>query len=433
MKYLLQSMLARLAKEVVAKYKPTVVAVTGSVGKTSTRNAIVAVLSEKFRVRTTIENYNNEFGVPLTIFGEVSPGRSPVGWMNVLWRARQLLDKTDPAYPNMLVLEYGVDHPGDMKALCEIAKPDVAVLTAISPVHVENFGSLEALQKEKGMLLELVKPEGRSIVNEDDARVTELAGRSKAPVRTYGFAATADIRGEDYRLNTRTDFSFEPGELFGEGQFEVVIDEAREPVVLPDLLGMSQASAALAAIAVGLHFGLSLPNAARAVEKTEPYAGRMRPIPGIKGSLLLDDTYNAAPASMAAALKVLASFSPVAPARRIAALGHMAELGPYNEAEHRELGKKAADVADLLVTVGEISRDTRRGALEVGMPEEKTQHFNTPEEAGRWLDAQVKKGDIVLVKGSQSARMEKVVKDLMAQPDRASELLVRQKGKWLKD
>lgn len=157
----------------------------------------------------------------------------------------------------------------------------------------------------------------------------------------------------------------------------------------------------------------------------------MNPIPGVKGSLILDASYNAAPASMAAALDVLAAFVPREGARRIAVLGHMAELGPASESEHRMLGMRAAEAGvDLLVTVGEMSRDTARGAIEAGIAQTQMQHFTDSKEAGRWLDAQVQKGDIVLVKGSQSARMERVVKDVMAEPLRARELLVRQENGW---
>jgi UDP-N-acetylmuramoyl-tripeptide--D-alanyl-D-alanine ligase len=150
--------------------------------------------------------------------------------------------------------------------------------------------------------------------------------------------------------------------------------------------------------------------------------------------LIIDSSYNAAPASMMAGLEVLQAFSPVEGAKRVAALGQMAELGPYSEQEHRMIGMYAAEVGvDLLITVGEPSRDIRRGAIEAGIPEEQTQHFDSSVDAGRWLDREINKGDIILVKGSQSVRMEKVVKDLMAEPLRAGDLLVRQSKKWMNE
>jgi UDP-N-acetylmuramyl pentapeptide synthase len=231
------------------------------------------------------------------------------------------------------------------------------------------------------------------------------------------------VRAENYRVETN------PVSI----AFDLVMGEERVPVVLNDLLGRGQAYAALSAAAVGKHFGLTINEIAEGLERFHPQAGRMRPIRGIKQTLILDDSYNAAPASMAAALEVLRCFEVPESSRRIAVLGRMGELGRYSVDEHRLLGLRTAEVADLLVCVGEEARDIRRGAIEAGMDENAIQYFLNSTEAGRWLDFNVKSGDVVLVKGSQSARMEKVVKDLMTEPLRASELLVRQYGKWLKE
>jgi len=434
MKKLVQRLLAWKARKIIEKYKPTIVAITGSVGKTSTRNAIAEVLGAKFIVRTNAENYNNEFGVPLTIIGEKSPERSVLGWLKVFWKADKLIFGSTASYPNMLVLEYGIDRPGDMNALCDIAQPDVAVLTAISPVHVENFPDVDALAQEKGTILRRVKSSGRAILNADDERVIGMRNAAAAHTMTYGFAPNAEVRGENYRLETREDFSFEPGETFSEIHLDAITPQERGPVTLSNLVGKAQASAALAAIAVGRVFDMSLSDMAARLTRVTGQAGRMRPIPGIKGSLLLDDSYNAAPAAMRAAVEVLAQFSPSEGAKRIAVLGKMAELGRYSEEEHKKLGRQiAASGVSLLVTITEPAQDIRRGAIDAGFPEAQTQHFTSSEEAGRWLDFHIKKGDIILVKGAQSARTEKVVKDLMAEPLHATELLVRQYGKWLEN
>lgn len=430
MKEFVQKLLAWKIKKILAKYQPKVVAVTGSVGKTSTRNAIATVLSSSFRVRTTMENYNNEFGIPLTILGMKSPGRSLIGWAKVFWVADKLLLMRDPNFPNMLVLEYGADRPGDIAYLCGLAKPDVSVLTAISPVHVEFFDGLEGLKQEKGTIL--THATSLAVLNADDAQVMSMQSLAKVPIVTYGMQ-DADVRARDVRVETRDDFSFEPGEEFSAIHFQLTQKNGEEtPAVLHNMLGMGQVGAVLAATAVGEHFGMSVEEIASTFQRLEPQAGRMRPIAGIKGSLILDDSYNAAPASMRFAVDELARFSLAEGARRIAALGKMAELGDLSEQEHRLIGMKLAEIgADLVVTVGEPARDIRRGAIEAGIPEEHTQHFETSEEAGRYLDREIKKGDVVLVKGSQSARMEKVVKDLMAEPLRAQELLVRQSKAWV--
>lgn len=427
MKQLVQKTVEARAKAVLAKYKPTIVAVTGSVGKTSTRNAVAAVLGARFRVRVPPGNYNNEFGVPLAVIGMTSPGRSIFGWLSVLWKAQRLLWKTDPTYPNLLVLEYGADKPGDITALCRFAPPDAAVWTAVSPVHVANYPSYERLIAEKAEIVRHAKPDGVAVINLDDAAVAALKHQSSAPLRTYGFAAGAEVRGE----NLAVDAAME--EPFATLRFDVVHAQERAAVAIPGLAGRAQASAALAAAAVGLHFGLPLAEIAARLGELKAEPGRLRPLAGIKGSLILDDSYNAAPASVSAALEVLAKWPVAENGRRIAALGHMAELGALSEREHRMIGMQAATSVDVLLAVGELSRDMARGAVEAGMDEAHVVELKDSVEAGRWLDAHVKTGDVVLVKGSQSARMEKAAKDILAQPERAAELLCRQYGAWLEE
>ncbi len=426
MKKLIQEQIRKKAIKLIQEHKPIVIAVTGSVGKTSTRNAIVALMSQKFTVGTTIENYNNEFGVPLTILGCKSPGRSIFGWLRVLFLKPKKV-------PQVFVLEYGIDNPGDMSYLGQIAQPNVAVMTEISPVHVENFRSVNELLEEKAHLLEYVPDNGLVVLNGDDKRIIGASKHAHAPIVKFGFSASADVKAVDYQLSTRQDFSFEPGEQFS--TVNVTVETSAHNTInleIHNILGKAAVKSILAAIAVAKHFGIENDKISRAVNKVKHEPGRMMPIPGIKGSLILDDSYNAAPASMAAALEVLNAFSPEESAKRIAVLGHMAELGQYTEEEHRMLGMRAAEAGtDLLLTVGEMSRDIRRGAIEAGIPKDHTEHFEDPVEAGRWLDREINKGDIVLIKGSQSARMEKVVKDVMAEPMRAEELLVRQSGKWI--
>lgn len=425
MKRFVQKQLTKKVQKLLQKHNPLVIAVTGSVGKTSVRNAIASVLSAKFRVGTTMKNYNNEFGVPLSILGVESPGKSIIGWMKILLRDPKEL-------PEVFVLEYGIDRPGDMKYLCEIARPNISVLTRISPVHAEYFRSIEQLAEEKAVLLEQTKPDGLTVLNADDPRVLGLAGHTKANVITYGFSSGADVKARDYQLETREDFSFEPGEHVSTVRARVLtLDEEVIDLELENMLGTTSVSSLLPAIVIAKHLGLTREEILSKLPETQFEPGRMSLIPGIKGSLIIDSSYNAAPASMVAALEVLGEFHPVEEARRIAVLGHMAELGQYTEEEHRMIGLKSAEVGvHVLLTIGEPSLDIRRGAIEAGIPEASTQHFDTPEDAGRWLDREIQKGDIVLVKGSQSARTEKIVKDVMAEPLRAKELLVRQSSYW---
>ena len=198
------------------------------------------------------------------------------------------------------------------------------------------------------------------------------------------------------------------------------------------MAGRPVASTAAAVIALGEHLGLDVVDLIASLSKMSSVPGRMSLLPGIKGTLILDDSYNASPAAVRAAIETLADFDPQEGARRIAVLGSMAELGRYTEDEHRHVGFMVAEMGiDILLCVGEAARDIARSAEEAGMKKETVHEFETSVAAGRWLDQELRRGDIVLVKGSQSSRMEKAVKDIMAEPLRAGELLVRQDARWL--
>jgi UDP-N-acetylmuramyl pentapeptide synthase len=432
MRNIIEKLLANFAKKVVKRYKPRIIAITGSVGKTSTKNAIVAVFKDHFKLRTGRENYNSEFGVPLTIIDAKSPGRSAMGWFSVLVKGAILAYGPAKDYPAMLVLEFGVDHPGDMKKLCKIAKPEIGVVTRISPVHVEHFKDVEHLFQEKGKLIKAVSKKGLSVLNANDEMVRRMSEQSKAKVCLYGFDTGADVKGSAFSDMTKFDDNFEKGEVAAKSMFRVEVNNEKLDVELDNIVGQAASSAALAAFAVGQHLDLSMQQIAQGLKNYQPMPGRLRLLPGIKGSLLIDDSYNAAPASVIAGLDVLHEFSPVEQARRIAVLGDMLELGPLSEGEHQRIGRYAVEHGvDLLVTSGERALDIAHGAKEAGLSEDRIQSFKDSEEAGRWLDPKVKTGDIVLIKGSQGVRMEKITKELMLEPLQAKDLLVRQYAPWV--
>ena len=427
MKTLVINALSSIARHKISKFKPTIVAVTGSVGKTSTRNAIAIALGAKYQVRTPHKNYNNEIGLPLAVLGEQSPGRNAWEWLKLLWRAKKSTDM-----PEYLVLEYGVDKPGDMTELIKIARPDVAVITAISPVHVSNYPSLDALIDEKAALGEAVAAEGLVILNGDDVKVVELRKRFVAKVETYSLSH-GDAYATDIRMEYPKEESFDVGEVFVITRATLHVGDQSSELVLHNCATASLVSAALAAVNVAVHLGVPLSDATAALSKEFlPVNGRLRPLAGVKGSLILDDSYNAAPASMVAGLEALQQFTPGQEYdRRIAVLGDMAELGPMSEDEHRAIGAYVATVADLFVAVGPQMKFAVEAAEATGMDRDKIEWFKDSVEAGRYLDRVVEPGDVVLIKGSQSQRMEKAVKDILAEPVRAAELLVRQEDKWL--
>lgn len=430
MKTFIAKQLERMAKATLAKHRPQVVAVTGSVGKTTTRRAIASVLDGSYIVRVPEKNYNNEFGVPLTILGEHSAGRDPWHWAKVLWRARKHGGKD---YPQLLVLEYGADKPGDIRALCRVARPRVSVITAVSPVHVANYPNLDALINEKSSLGEQTDPDGLVVLNADDTRVAAMATRMSAPVLTYSLTRDADVRVTDIRTEVAERDAFLPGDVAVRTTATVRTHRGYAELVLENCVGIGVLAACAAAVAVGGHLGVPVATAVeRLSTRMQPTAGRLRPIAGVKGSLLLDDSYNAAPASVRAALTALAQFLPRHGARRIAVLGKMAELGTYATDEHTAVGQQVAQTAEMFVAVGQEMRAATEAAAAAGMAHDHIAWFATPEAAGTFLDRTVGTGDVILVKGSQSARMEKVVKALMAEPLRAEELLARQSDDWLR-
>lgn len=433
MKLLVVRVLQMIAKRQIARFHPTVIAVTGSVGKTSTKHAIAIALGSALDVRTASKNYNNEFGVPLAIFGAHSPGRDAWGWATLLWKQgfTSIVGKT---FPKVLVLEYGADQPGDIQTSCDIARPNIGVVTAVSPVHVANYPNFGALVEEKTTLVKNVPADGVTILNADDVTVAQMRKRSSAPVLTYGTAGHDAVITDIYTKIVEQD-SYGVNDAPIITKAAIVVDGETVNVALRNVIGSAAVSACAAALLVAKQCNVSLAGAAKALN--DQYAGlpgRMRPLAGVKGCLILDDSYNAAPASVSAGLDVLASFQTLrATARRIAVLGSMAELGAYAEEEHTSIGRRVSAVADVFIAVGPLMDAAADEAVRAGMNADSVIRCETSADAGRWLDANVRPGDIVFVKGSQSARMEKAVKDILAEPSRAHELLCRQEKFWMEN
>ncbi len=425
MKRLLQFILKLLARATVARYRPRVVGVTGSVGKTGSRTAIAAVLRVRWRVGEPGKNLNNEIGLPLAVLTEPDSGyRNPWAWLGILGRALRRLLVKDARYPQVLVLEYGVDHPGDMDYLLSVVRPEAAVVTAVSPTHLEFLKSVEGVAREKGKLVTSLPAGGTAVLNADFSHVAALAAKTRARVVRYGIVAQAEIRALGISLSQAD------GAVQGVS-FRLAMGGSTVPMMVRGAIGHPAVAMAMAAAAVGAAFGLNAIEVAKGLEEFAPPAGRLRLLPGVRNTLLIDDTYNSSPEALEAALTALREV-PVAPGgRRWAVLGDMLELGADSEALHRAAGETAVrSGVECLVTVGERSRDIARGAQQAGFPLNRTWHVGKSSEAGRFVQEQLKPGDVVLVKGSQGVRMERVVKELMAEPERAKELLVRQSKPW---
>jgi UDP-N-acetylmuramoyl-tripeptide--D-alanyl-D-alanine ligase len=410
------------ARLVLRRHRPTVVCITGSVGKTTTKDAIYAAVSDSVPARKSEKSYNSEFGVPLTVLGLRNGWNNPFLWVLILIEGA-VVALFSRRYPAVLILETGVDHPGDMQRLTSWLTPDVVVLTRFPtvPVHVEQFDGPEYVIEEKMDLPRALRQNGVLIINADDDLVMNAAKEIRQTHITYGRYREAAVRTTDVSL---TYVDNRPAGT----KFTITSPSGAADVVINGVLGEQQAYAAAAAAAVAGHLGVTMPDAAAGLGTLVPPRGRMRVLPGLKGTTLIDDTYNSSPAAAVHALETLAKIKHAK--RRIVVMGDMLELGRFSKEEHLAIGKTVATVGDVLLTVGVRARGVARGALNHGMDEANILQYEKTDRAGRELQTLLQPGDVVLVKGSQGIRMERIVKEVMNEPDRASELLVRQESVW---
>lgn len=421
LKYL-ETVLRLMSVAVLKKYKPIIIGITGSMGKTSAKEAVYAALAVKYRVRKNIKNYNNEVGIPLTIIGAESGNRSPIKWLAVFFRWLGLV-VFPREYPEILVLEMGVDRPGDMKYLLDFIPLDAGIVTSISPVHLEFFKDIEHIAREKGRIVEGLPREGFAILNADDKRTEALAAKTGSRVISYGFSGKAMIMASDpVRIKDENGISGI--------SFKVNYAGKSLPVRLRHIIGRHQIYPALAAIAAGVAFKVNPVEVMKALENLAPPPGRLNVISGKKGSTIIDDTYNSSPAAAISALEIAASMGS---SRRMAILGDMLELGQDEEKGHRAIARKIFELNfDFLAAVGERMKIAVRELERLNFPKDKIAQFDNPAAAGDFAAGKLERGDIVLVKGSQSMRMEKAVEKLMEEPGKARNVLCRQSAEWWK-
>lgn len=430
MRYLLQAILRVMASAVLKKYKPEIIGITGSVGKTSAKDAIAHVLSGKYRVQASKGNYNNEIGVPLTILGKDTAGHSIFGWFDIFIGAAVMLFKKDKNFPEILILEMAADKPGDIEYLTSFIPLKVAVITAVAPAHLEKFGDLKSVAREKGQILKKLGKNCTAVLNIDDENVRKMKDETKAKIIYFGYDKKADIRVSDPKFI----FSAKGGSALGgekDGNtptgisFKILDGETMMPAIINGTVGFHLASTSLAAVSVAKIYGFNLLETIERLETLKLPPGRMNIIAGIKKTTIIDDTYNASPRPTKAAIEMLGLIPILENNKRFAVLGDMLELGEYTVKAHEEIGAIIAEnKVDIFVAVGEKMNEAARMAEKIGMNEDRIFHFGTPEEAGKFLQDRIKKGDLLLVKGSRRMRMEKVVEELMEDPLRADELLV---------
>ena len=427
MKQLFHWMLFEITKSLLALYRPTVIAVTGTVGKTSTKAMIGAVLGALDRTaRVSQESFNTEWGVPLTVIGGTYPAGSWWGWFSVALRGLFQLIWKNKDYPKMLVLEFGADRPGDIRALVELTRPSVGVLTAISPVHLRNFRNLQEVAREKFQLLAGLPAKGQAVVGWEVAEGWDASKICAAPMLVSGLDERADVFATDIFYRTRSNAAAGPGT-----NFKLHWKGSAVPCVLPDVIGDASVASACLAAAVGLQMGIHLIDISRQLAASAAVPGRMRLIAGIRNTILIDDSYNSSPKAARQAIRALERIAREEGRQTWAVLGDMAELGQETERAHQELGRFVASVRpSVLVTVGVNARMIAAEAIRLGYPVERVRRCGDAWEAGRMVQQDLKEGDAVLVKGSQVMRMERVVKELMARPLEAEKTLVRQQWWW---
>ena len=372
--------LQRLAAFWRARFSPRVIGVTGSVGKTTTKEMIWSVLRQRFRTLKSWGNYNNEIGLPLTLL-----------YLN-------------PEHERV-VLEMGMYALGEIAALAAIAHPHVGVVTNVGPTHLERLGTIERIAQAKSELVEALPSAsqgGIAILNRDDPMVRAMAEKTQAQVFYYGLDPACDLWASHV----------ESRGLEGV-RFQLHSGRERLHVKIP-LLGRHSVHTALAAAAVGLVEGESWEEIVAGLwDVTEQV--RLVAVKGIKSSTIIDDTYNASPASSIAALNLLEELL----GRKIAVLGDMLELGDFEEEGHRKVGRRVVDVASILITVGPRGRIIAQEALACGMAEGDVFMVENNEQAIAQLRQIISQGDVVLVKGSRGMKMEEIVAALTAPLDQS--------------
>jgi UDP-N-acetylmuramoyl-tripeptide--D-alanyl-D-alanine ligase len=354
------------------RFDPLVIGITGSIAKTSTKEAVATVLGAAMPTLKNEGNLNNEIGLPLTVLRLRSEHRAAV-------------------------LEMGMYVGGEIRDLAAIGRPEIGIVTAVQPVHLSRIGTIEAIERAKGELVEALPGDGVAILNADDERVRRMASRSRARAVTYGFARDADVRAEAVESRGADGMAF-----------RLVAAGVDEPVAIPTL-GPLAVHNALAAAAAGLAAGLSPAAVVTALASgwSAPHRAELIRAGGLT---IIDDSYNASPGSVTAALELLAGL----PGRRIAVLGEMLELGDEHEAGHRRVGEAAATLADRLIVVGDGASAIAEGARGAGMAPGSV--FVAADRAAaleRLLDDR-SADDVVLIKASRGIALDLLVDELVA-------------------
>ena len=417
--FLILSWCARARVARLRRHGVQIIGITGSMGKTTCKDAIAHVLSAQMRVLKSDKSYNTELGLPLTILELKSEFSSIPGWARNLvvavWRGF-----FDRATYDVLILEMGVDKPRDMDVLLSMVTPDIGIFTGVHPVHLADgqFTSLDAIFEEKAKLVKAVQAGGTVLLNADDDRCAglgaEMGVKKNGPkVVMFGARSSAKLQVRDVKSG------------WGRIAFTAAYGEVEGQVTVP-ILGAQHVSSLLPAIGCGLIFGMYMSDIVGRLSTFKLPPGRLSLIEGLRDSWIIDSSYNASPDAVRAALDTLQELGD--DKRKIFIFGNMNELGSASEKEHRDIAPYLRDRADVLITVGDMAQKCAEEAIaRHTLPSGRVHTFLSADEAANFMATFVQPNDLILVKGSQNnIRLERLIKVIMKEPERASELLCRQ-------
>lgn len=424
-KKLIVAVLSFESKKVLEKFNPKIIGITGNIGKTTTKDYVYTVLKSKYGedVLASKKSFNSEFGTTLTILNQENPWNNPFLWLKVITLGflKTYLSKK---YAEILVLEVGADKKGDIEHVTTFVKPDLVVLTAFQdkPTHGDFFKNLEEHVREKQYLVDALKDGGIVIYNNDDKILKNLV-KSEHNSFSYGKRAGSSIE----ILGTHN--FYEESKIAG---IKVILKRGMEvfEIVLEGVIGEAHSYSIAAAVLVGILENMEKSEIEKSFESVEQPKSRMRILQGVNNSTIIDDTYNASPDAVKNALHSLQNIETTG--KKIVVLGHMAELKDA-ETAHIEIGNMASKVADVVILSGKYNNFYLRGLEENSFPLENVRFAQNPKEVLEIVSETnlIQENDIILLKGSQSARLEKVVVGILLDK-KNRELVCRQDEEWNK-
>jgi len=400
--------LGLICRLTITRFKPKIIAVTGSAGKTSAKEAIWTILNKNNKVRKSAKNFNNELGVSLAVIGNYNKIWHPVilFWFFVMLKGVLNLFMPKTFYPKILILEYGADRPGDITRLIEIAKPDISVITSIGeiPVHIEFYPSgAPSIIKEKSKIISNLSVSNVAVLNFDDNSTFGIKDKTRARVVGFGFSEKADIRISNFS------HIISNKKILGVN-FKIENSGSMLPVVIKDVFSIGYAYASASAIAVAREVGFNIIESADILSKSYiPTKGRSLIIDGIKNSQIIDESYNSSPIALEFALLTM---SGIDFRRRVGVLGDMLELGEFTQKAHEKIGKTVSDSLNVLITVGIRAKFIANMALRKGMNKDNVYVYETAKEAISNIKNIIKEDDLILVKGSRAIGLEKIVSEI---------------------